>query len=48
MQDKALEEYTFEEAGELVRKTVDAIILVDTTLGKYKTLSRKGIFTNFF
>ena len=47
LQDKNLEEYSFEEAGELVRDTVDAIILVDTTLGKYKTISRKGIFMNF-
>ena len=47
MQDKALEEYTLEEAGELVRENADAIIMVDKTLGKYKTLCRKGIFTSF-
>ncbi|MCR5686636.1 MAG: GGDEF domain-containing protein [Lachnospiraceae bacterium] len=47
MPNKALEDYTVEEAASLVQKNVDAIILVDTDMGKYKALSRKGIFKGF-
>ena len=44
MQDKALDDYTFEDTAELLRENIDAIIMVDKTLGKYKTLSRRGIY----
>ncbi len=47
LKNKALEEYTAEEAALLLQKNVDAIILVDTTLGKYRALSRRGVFKAF-
>ena len=47
MQDKALESYSIEEVTGLLQKNVDAIVLVDTTLAKYRALSRNGIFRTF-
>ncbi len=47
MQDKTLDSYEIGEVVELLNKNVDAVVLVDTTQGKYKALTRKGIFTAF-
>ncbi len=47
MQDKALEAYTIEEVTELVEENVDSVVLVDTTLGKYKAYRRHGVFNSF-
>lgn len=47
MQDKALESYSIEEVTGLLQANVDAIVLVDTTLAKYRALSRNGIFRTF-
>ncbi len=47
MQDKALEEYSVEEVTGLLQKNADALVLVDTTLGKYKAFRRRGIFGSF-
>ena len=47
MQDKLLESYTLEEVTALLKNNVDAIVLVDTVLNRYRAISRNGIFTAF-
>ncbi len=47
MINKALEDYTPEDLLVILDSNVDAIVMVDTTLKKYRTITRKGIFLNF-
>ena len=44
MEYKALEDYTAEDLLVLLNKNVDAIVLVDPELSKYRSIARRGIF----
>ena len=44
MINKALGEYTADDLLIILNENVDAIVMVDTTLNKYRTIVRKGIF----
>ncbi len=44
MINKALEEYTREDLIDIMNDTVDAIVLVDSKIDKYRSMVRKGIF----
>lgn len=44
MINKGLEDYTAEDLLVILNENVDAIVMVDTTLNKYRTISRRGIF----
>ncbi len=44
MENKELEEYTAEDLMSLLDENVDAIVMVDAKLNRYRSLSRKGIF----
>ena len=44
MINKALGEYTADDLLAILNENVDAIVMVDTTLNKYRTIVRKGIF----
>ena len=45
MGKKVLDSYTIEDVPGLFRDYVDAVIIVDSELGKYKTIIRRDIFT---
>ena len=44
MEYKSLEDYTAEDLLILLNKNVDAIVLVDPDIGKYRAIARRGIF----
>ncbi len=44
MKNKALEEYTSEDLLNLLNENVDAIVMVDTTINKYRTIACRNIF----
>ena len=44
MINKALDDYTLKDLMILLNENVDAIVMVDTTLKKYKSIVRKNIF----
>ncbi len=44
MINKALEDYTAEDLLILLNENVDAIVIVDTTLNRYRAIARRGIF----
>ncbi len=46
MINKALEDYTAEDLLVLLNNNVDAIVLVDAKINKYRSLTRKGIFVD--
>ena len=45
MENKALEDYTHEDLVNLLDENVDAIVLVDSKINKYRAITRKGVFT---
>ena len=47
MVNKPLENYTPEDLLVILDSNVDAIVMVDTTIKKYRTITRKGIFMRF-
>ena len=47
MVDKVLEEYTIEDIPVLLQENLDAVVIVDSENNQYKSIIRKGIFTNF-
>lgn len=44
MTNKALGDYTVEDMLVLLNENVDAIVMVDTTIKKYRAITRKSIF----
>ncbi len=44
MIDKTLEDYTSKDLLNLLNENVDAIVMVDSKLNKYRTITSKGIF----
>ncbi len=46
MKDKELDEFTVEDALELLRENVASIVVVDTSTGKYKALIRRKLCEN--
>ena len=46
MISKALEDYTKEDLVDILNETVDAIVIVDSKIDKYRSIARKGIFAN--
>ena len=46
MADKKIEEYTLEDAVELLKTNVDTIIVIDSTNNKYRALVRRGFFAD--
>jgi len=46
MTNKALGDYTSEDLLNLLNENVDAIVMVDTTLNKYRTITRRNIFVD--
>ena len=47
MVDKVLEEYTIDDIPVLLQENLDAVVIVDSENNQYKSIIRKGIFTNF-
>lgn len=47
MVEKKLTDYTIEDVSGLFLDTVDAVIVVDSTIDMYKAVVRKGIFESF-
>jgi diguanylate cyclase (GGDEF)-like protein len=46
MEIKEIEEYTIDDISEIIKEKVDAILIIDVELNRYKSLSRKGIFSD--
>ncbi|MBQ8950679.1 MAG: GGDEF domain-containing protein [Eubacterium sp.] len=44
MMDKILESYTMEEVSKLLQENVDAVLVVDASENRYRTIGRRGIF----
>jgi diguanylate cyclase (GGDEF)-like protein len=44
MENKALEDYTLEDLIVLLNENVDAIVMVDPVISKYRAIARRGIF----
>ncbi len=44
---KSLADYTFEEIVEFFKGNIDAVLVVDAGVDSYKTLVKKGMFTDF-
>lgn len=47
MVEKALEDYSVEDISELIKGYVDAVVVADSELNKYRSIFRKGMFENF-
>lgn len=47
MVEKALEDYSVEDIPELIKGYVDAVVVADYELNKYRSIFRKGMFENF-
>ena len=47
MTKKSLYDYDFNDIHELLRNSVDAILVVDPSIDAYKTVSRRGMFETF-
>ena len=47
MVEKALEDYSVEDIPELIKGYVDAVVVADYELNKYRAIFRKGMFENF-
>ena len=47
MIEKALEDYSVEDIPELIKGYVDAVVVADYELNKYRSIFRKGMFENF-
>ena len=47
MVEKALENYSVEDIPELIKGYVDAVVVADSELNKYRSIFRKGMFENF-
>ena len=47
MVEKALEDYSVEDIPELIKGYVDAVVVADSELNKYRSIFRKGMFENF-
>ena len=46
MVEKALEDYSVEDISELIKGYVDAVVVADSELNKYRSIFRKGMFEN--
>ena len=46
MVEKALEDYSVEDIPELIKGYVDAVVVADYELNKYRSIFRKGMFEN--
>ena len=47
MADKVLESYTMEDISVILRENVDAVLLVDASINKYRTISKHGFLDTF-
>lgn len=47
MVEKALEDYSVEDIPELIKGYVDAVVVADYELNKYRSIFRKGMFENY-
>lgn len=43
---KKVEDYTLEDVSEIFKEKADAIIIINAELARYKSVSKKGIFSD--
>ena len=46
MENKSLGDYSKEDLLQILNDNVDAIVMVDTTIGKYRSIVRRNVFVN--